>query len=706
MRRRASAGPAAHAEGTGGTSARPSAWYRLDAVLPSVWRRRVVVFRFVDADGTDCGRIERVAPADGRFGEVLRLAGEDCRCEALSRAGDVLTGVDPVLRRVGFFERWREVMRALRRVFRRLSPRQRAAAGLSARRVGRHPLAAYRLAAELANPLFYDEWIARFEPAGDDRPGAPGAGGPRFRVLVLADEPAGDPARRSVESAVRAGGDRVVCTVVATRSGPPPGEPGAGSAAAIDLAGRDAWLAAFNAALAGRRDEWLLLLRAGDVLAPRALRRWVEGIGRQPECVAVYADDDVVDSAGRRGEPRFKPDWSPSFYLSTDYVGDAVSLRADAVAAVGGVTDGTLATGAFDLVLRLLDGAGSAAGGSIAHLPEVLLHRAPIDPEPAAEQAARRIGAVRDYLSRHGVRATVEAVAAVRDGRRIRHALPAPPPRVSVVVPTRDSPAMLRRCVDSVVGTTRYDGFEVLVVNNRSGDPAALSCLAELSARPGVRVLDYDRPFNFAAINNFAAQHAGGEVLCLLNDDTEVLTPDWLEEMVGRLLQPGVGVVGARLLYPDGTLQHAGDLLGLGDVAIHAHAHLSADEPGYMGRAMLAQEVSAVTAACMVVRADLYRRLGGLDAEALPVAFNDVDFCLRVQAAGLRVVFTPHAELIHHESASRRAAAPKARTAGNRRAADVMRRRWRAQLLRDPFYNPNLSGVWPDFQLSGLSARR
>lgn len=287
--------------------------------------------------------------------------------------------------------------------------------------------------------------------------------------------------------------------------------------------------------------------------------------------------------------------------------------------------------------------------------------------------------------------------------RRIRYHVPDPPPLVTIIVPTRDAVVLLRRCVESVIAGTRYAQFEVLVVDNGSQDPAARAYLDELSARGPIRVLRDERAFNFSALNNMAEGHARGEVLCLLNNDTEVMSPDWLNEMVGQLLQEKVGVVGAKLYYPDGRIQHAGDVVGVGGVANHLHAYLEQGECGYENRAVVAQDLSAVTAACLVTWRSLYRELGGLDEVHLPVAFNDVDYCLRVREAGYRVVWTPHAELYHHESASRGGRTSRTRRRESKAEAAYMRRRWRHVMINDPFYNPNFNRKRPDFSLSLVS---
>jgi GT2 family glycosyltransferase len=260
--------------------------------------------------------------------------------------------------------------------------------------------------------------------------------------------------------------------------------------------------------------------------------------------------------------------------------------------------------------------------------------------------------------------------------------------------------ALLRQCVESVLEKTTYPAFELLVVDNQSTEPEALSYLDGLAGRSAARVLRYDRPFNYSAINNFAAREAKGEILCLLNNDTEVISPDWLEEMVGHLVQPQVGAVGARLLYPDGRVQHGGVTVGPGGCADHLHAELPRGHPGYCQRAVIAQELSAVTAACMLTWKRLYEQLGGLNEHALPVAFNDVDYCLRLRDAGYRVIYTPHAELYHHESGSRGIDTTRRARRRARREIKYMRTRWREHMKHDPYYNPNLSYDQPNFTLN------
>jgi O-antigen biosynthesis protein len=388
---------------------------------------------------------------------------------------------------------------------------------------------------------------------------------------------------------------------------------------------------------------------------------------------------------------------------ATNYVGAAAVLRGSAVAAAGGVTIDCCRNGNYGLLLRVVDAVGNEGAGRVVHVPAVLLHRGDEAGEVGRgmgsdDRFAWELNAVRAHLARSRLDADV---IETRPGcRRIRFHLPEKPPLVSIIVPTRDALPLLQQCIGSVREKTTYPRYEILVIDNQSADPQTLAYFRQIAAHFAVRVLRYDKPFNFSALNNFAAHEARGEVLCLLNNDTEVRSPDWLEEMVGHLLQPQVGVVGAKLYFADGRVQHAGDTVGPGGCANHLHAFIDPNDPGYCDRAAVAQELSAVTAACCVTWRELYLKMGGLDERRLAVAFNDVDYCLRMRKAGYRVVWTPHAELTHHESVSRGSDTSLRRRMRARLEVMTMRRRWGDVMWNDPFYNPNLSYQYPDFSLS------
>ena len=385
-------------------------------------------------------------------------------------------------------------------------------------------------------------------------------------------------------------------------------------------------------------------------------------IGQFPAAVAIYADEDRIDSAGRRGDWRFKPAWSPHWLGATNYLGHVALLRRAAVRDIGGWRDGLPDT-QHDLLLRLTRDAEPRA---VVHLAKLLAHASQPLPSPAIARAAAQI--------------------------------PDPAPRVSLIIPTRDGADVLATCIRSIRAMTRYPDYEIIIVDNGSVQDDTRRLFAELSADPAIKILPRPEPFNFSRLNNVAASEATGSILALINNDIEVTHEDWLGEMVALAVQRQVGCVGAKLLYPDGRLQHAGVVIGLGGVAGHAQRFARADDPGYLQRLCAVHEVSAVTAACLVVRREVFDAVGGLD-EGLTVAFNDVDFCLKVRAAGYLNLWTPFAELIHHESASRGRDLTPAKA--RRFAAEyaTMQRRWGAQLLNDPYYSPHLTYDREDFSL-------
>lgn len=572
---------------------------------------------------------------------------------------------------------------------------------------------AYRLATRLLHPADWEwaEWGDVLEDT-DRRlirrhisqfPSAP-----RFHIVILGEDGEGGATQLTVESVRHQLYRHVACAIVGAGGegqGPAGGcvSPPGLDVLMISPSEMEEWLRRFNAQCA--QEDWVVLLRPGDRLAEHALYWFaVEGLAH-PEAALLYSDDDVLDAQGRRIRPRCKPDWSIAYLRAMDYIGSAVAVRGDALAQAGGLQAEDCIHGVYDVVLRAME-KGEGKGSAVVHIPAVLVHRRDEDGNGRGGKGLRaapqqRMAAVRRHLQHCGISADVMEIQA--GCRRIRYHMPEAPPLVTIIVPTRDAEVLLRRCVESVMTGTRYGPFEVLVVDNGSQDPAACAYLNSLSALGPIRVLRDERAFNYSALNNMAEGHARGEVLCLLNNDTEVISPDWLHEMVGHLLQEKVGVVGAKLLYSDGRVQHAGDVVGVGGTANHLHACLERDEFGYENRAIVAQDLSAVTAACLVTWRSLYRELGGLDEVHLPVTFNDVDYCLRVKEAGYHVIWTPHAELYHHESASRRGAPSKKRRSEAKAERAYLRRRWRHVVVNDPFYNPNFSRARPDFSFSLVS---
>lgn len=458
---------------------------------------------------------------------------------------------------------------------------------------------------------------------------------------------------------------------------------------------------ASNSAIELATGEWIALLDQDDLLTEDALFYVARAIIAQPDVQLIYSDEDKIRDNGQRYDPGFKPDWNPDFLRGLNIISHLGVYRTSRVRALGGFRKGYEGAQDHDLALRYTEG---LPAGSICHIPRVLYHWRSHKGSTAqkgsnknyASSAGQR--AIQDHLARTHVQGDVEVIS---DGvYRIRYHLPQNPPLVSLIIPTRNGLALTRQCISSILEKTTYPNYEILLVDNNSDDPATLRYFESLQGHPRIRVLRDEQPFNYSAINNDAVQHARGEIIGLVNNDIEVIAPDWLSEMVSLAIQPGVGAVGARLLYPDGRLQHGGVLLGLGGVAGHAHKFLKRKSNGYMKRARLTHALTAVTAACLIVRKSIYESVGGLDAEHLKIAFNDVDFCLRVHAAGYRNIWTPHAELYHHESATRgREDTPEKQ---QRFLAEIafMEERWGDMLAKDPAYNPNLTRDREDFSLA------
>ena len=443
-------------------------------------------------------------------------------------------------------------------------------------------------------------------------------------------------------------------------------------------------------ALAQTTGEFVVFLEQEDALAPHALYMMAEEINTWPDASLIYVDEDRIDNRSRRSHPHFKTDWNPDLLLSQDYLGHSAAFRRDLVTAVGGVRSEFVRSQYYDLALRIIEHMNPKA---IRHIPFVLNHRALTDLDiversDSAIAAERR--ALREHLDRTGIHGTIEAS---RSGRhhRLRRQLPKQSPQVSIIIPTRDHLELLRGTVESIRDTTNYSNYEIVIVDNQSVDSATLLYLARIGDQPQVRVLRYDDAFNYSAINNFAAHHCTASILALVNNDVLVINDDWLTEMVSHAVRPEVGAVGAMLYYPDGIIQHAGIIVGVGGVAANCYRGLQRGSTGYSSRAELIQNYSAVTAACLVTRAEVFAEVGGFDETNLKVAFNDVDYCLRLRERGYLITWTPYAELYHLESASRGEDVSHEESARFRREQQYFAKRWLDLLPRDPYYNVNLS---------------
>jgi GT2 family glycosyltransferase len=466
------------------------------------------------------------------------------------------------------------------------------------------------------------------------------------------------------------------------------------------LAGRGGGSEAVNDALAMAQGEFIALFDPDDLLAPHALYLMAEEVNTVPGAHLIYSDEDTVDRHGRRSDPHFKTDWNPDLFLSWNYLGRLTLLKREVVLAVGGFRPDFAGSGEYDLLLRIIERISPAA---IRHIAFPLYHRRSVEGPAATVRnetpAESSRHALRDHLARRGIAATVEPGQSFVT-HRVRRALPSPPPKVSLIIPTKDRAALLKAAVESILERTDYPNYEIVVVDNESAEPEALAYLAALAGRPHVRVLHYERPFNYSAINNFAVRQCTSPVIGLLNNDVIVINADWLTEMVSHAIRPEVGAVGAMLYYPNGTIQHAGILVGVNGVAINCFGGVEARMPSYFGRSEQIQNYSAVTGACLITRAAVYQEVGGLNETDLAVAYNDVDYGLRVRQRGYLVTWTPYAELYHLESATRGEDIDSVASERFQREQEYMRARWPDAMADDPFYNPNLSREQKAFWLA------
>ena len=434
------------------------------------------------------------------------------------------------------------------------------------------------------------------------------------------------------------------------------------------------------------QQTWIVFLQAGDQLAPQALARFSEVIQAQGDAGVLYADEDKISPTGRRHSPQFKPAWNPDLLYSDPHYSHCWLIRADLCIRT---CEALNADGESpELYSIALEATSHCNSDQIFHLPEVLYHR--LDQPGEARSSSQTAHSLQRFLARHG--RDMEVFHHQTGGHLIHWPLPDPPPLVSVIIATRDRGDLLRCCLTSLAEHAQGNPpTELILIDNGSSEPETLSYLAHLEQQENVRVVRRPGKFNYAALNNEAVSLARGELIALMNNDVEATHAGWLATMAAQALRPEIGAVGAKLLFPDGTIQHAGVLLGIGGIAGHAHKYLAADDEGYQLRLHLAHNLSAVTAATLVVRKALFEAVDGFDAINFAVNYNDVDLCLRLARAGYRNLFCPDAVLIHHESKSRGAPTEADTHAQWQRERQAMINRWGAALEADPHYSPHLS---------------
>lgn len=450
-----------------------------------------------------------------------------------------------------------------------------------------------------------------------------------------------------------------------------------------------------NAALAMATGDFVALLDQDVLLSPDALYRIAREIITYPGTTLLYADEDQLDAGGNRCNPWFKSDFDYTLFLCQNMTAHLTICKTELVKAVGGFRKGYEGADDYDLMLRLIELPDATR---IRHIPRVLCHTPLIKQKPRAHFAALK--ALDEHLQRMGIAAHAEPAPEAPGMNRVRYHLPVTPPSVEIIILTRDKPALLKRCMETLLEKTTYPNYSITLVDNGSEESETLELLSTLQQHPLISVCREDAPFNFSRLNNQVVQRSEADFICLMNNDIEVITADWLNEMVSHALQEKVGAVGARLWYPNETLQHGGVILGLGGLAGHANKNSKKGEGGYCSRASLQQTFSAVTGACLVVRRELYLGIGGLDEKNLSVAFNDVDFCLRLREKGFRNLWTPYADFYHHESASRGEEDTPEKKVRIGRENTYMKERWAQELPHDPAYSPNLTIEREDFSLA------
>ena len=438
-------------------------------------------------------------------------------------------------------------------------------------------------------------------------------------------------------------------------------------------------------------------LDAGDTLAPGTVEAAARLAASRPGLRIIYTDEDCIAPDGTRSAAVLKSGWSPDLLLSGDALGQLVLFSRPRILAMGGLSAEAGEFARLDLALRLTHDAPREA---VAHLPGILFHRG-ANSAPAAFPRCRtgngvpRLDAVIDrFLAAHrpGLRR-----AARQEGSRIWPdliaALPSPVPSVSIIVPTRDRADLLRACLEALLDTTDYPALQVLLVDNGTTEPAALDLMAARAADPRLRVLRVPGPFGWSALNTIGAAEATGEVLLLLNNDVSSMAPDWLAGLVGHVMRPGIGIVGARLLFSDGTLQHGGVLLDPGSGAVHALAGAARDDGGYLGQGALLRDLSAVTGACLAIRKAVFHEVGGQEQDHRRIAWTDIDLCLRVQAAGYRVLWNPAVTLVRRKVAVQRHEMTLEQNARHEMEWATMRRQWPAIMYGDLYLNPALTAA-------------
>jgi GT2 family glycosyltransferase len=490
--------------------------------------------------------------------------------------------------------------------------------------------------------------------------------------ICLADDGSGDPELRKLLKEWSAQDSRIKVTELSSNRG---------------------ISAASNEAISLATGEFVGFLDHDDELVPNALYQVVKLLQEHHEADLIYSDEDKLDFTGGRCDPFFKPDWSPDLLLSNNYICHFLVVRRQLLNEVGGLRPDYDGSQDYDLVLRLIE-----RTKQIHHIPHILYHWRAVEASTAFSSGAKpkahvaAESAIGDYLRRNKIPARVDEGCA--PGQWLVRYEILESPKVAMILPTGGKLELLRPCLESIFSTTAYTHYEILLVDNSKG-PHIEQYLRSIANHPDkLRYLDYrGKTFNYSALNNFAVGKTEAPLLLFLNDDTTVVNADWLTAMVEHGQRPGVGAVGAKLLYPWGTIQHAGVVMGIYECTSHAFKNIPDKIPYYFHFPQIVRNCSAVTAACMLTKKLAFLEMGGFDEKYLAVAFQDVDYCLKLCKAGYYIVYTPAAVLVHHESVTKEEKIP------NLKEVRHLQRKWREVITRDPFYSPNLTRKAEDYTL-------
>lgn len=446
-----------------------------------------------------------------------------------------------------------------------------------------------------------------------------------------------------------------------------------------------------NSALELANGSYFIQVDQDDMLAENALYELVDNILKYPELDMVYSDEDKIDILDRRYDPYFKTGFSLELLYTHNYMTHLSAYRTSLVKKIGGYRSEYDGAQDLDLNLRVLE---EIKPENIRHIQKILYHWRAIPGSTAFSykhkpyQGISGRLAVQDHLTRKGIKAKVTS-AHKPNYRKINYEMTEPLPHVTIIIPTKNNIALLKKCIDSILQKTTYPNYDVLIGDNNSNDPATIKCLNNLKSISNINILQYPHPFNFSAMNNYLAKHANGDFICFLNDDTTIISPHWLSNMISYTTHKDVGAVGAKLYYQNNTIQHCGIILGIGKIAQSLYRFLPRKHDGYKSRAVLPQDISAVTGACMLVRRNVFNKCNGFN-EILAINYNDVDLCLRISNLGYRIIFTPYSELYHYESASRKD--PKSDKDLKQIYSEIeyMKTHWHNRITNDPFKNQNI----------------